>query len=168
MKKICLWLCLFACSGALFAEQENACDGLEGTGLAQCRSNQETLRQQERLERQLQLQQERQNQLDQQQRDVQQQLESMRLQNESLRKQLELEIANQPVRPVATKSTDDLGSQELKSWKADNYWFGSDYAKTQFAMRYAKQLQHERPDLTGRPLLDAISTKVNEIFGAKH
>jgi hypothetical protein len=69
---------------------------------------------------------------------------------------------------VATNSTDDSRSQDLKSWKADNPWFGSDYARTQFAMRYIKQLQQERPDLAGRELLDAVSTKVNETFGAKH
>ena len=168
MKTTYLLLCLSACSGAIFAEQTDTCAGLDGAGLTQCRSNQETLRQQERLEERLQQQQERQNQLDQQQREVQQQLESMRLQNEKLRKQLELEIANQSARPVATKSTDDSRSQDVKSWKSDNSWFGSDYAKTQFAMRYAKQLQEERPDLTGRPFLDAISTKVEETFGAKH
>jgi hypothetical protein len=31
-----------------------------------------------------------------------------------------------------------------------------------------KQLEKERPDLTGRELLDAVSTKVNETFGARH
>jgi hypothetical protein len=41
-----------------------------------------------------------------------------------------------------------------------------DYAKTEFAMRYAKQLQRERPDLVGRPLLDAVSKKVKDTFGA--
>ena len=35
-------------------------------------------------------------------------------------------------------------------------------------MRYMKQLQKERPDLAGRELLDAVSTKVDETFGAKH
>ena len=167
MKTGCLLLCLFACSGAIFAEQTDTCAGLEGTGLTQCRSNQDTLRQQERLEQRLQQQQERQIQLDQQQREVQQQLESMRLQNESLRKQLEREIANQPAHPVASNSTDPSRSQDINSWKTDNSWFGSDYARTQFAMRYAKQLQQEKPDLTGRPFLDALSTKVNEIFGEK-
>jgi hypothetical protein len=158
-----IFLCVF--SGAICAEQTDNCAGLEGTGLAQCRSNQETLRQQERLEQLLQQQQERQNELDKEQREVQQQLESMRLQNENLRKQLEREIADQPARPAAM---DASKSQEVKSWKADNPWFGSDYAKTQFATRYIKQLQKERPDLAGRELLDAVSTKVNETFVAKH
>jgi hypothetical protein len=35
-------------------------------------------------------------------------------------------------------------------------------------MRYTKQLQRERPDLSGRDLLDALSAKVNETFGARH
>lgn len=75
---------------------------------------------------------------------------------EILSKQLEHEkSANQPVQRL-----------ELKSWKADNPWFGSDYSRTQFAMRYAKQLQQERPDLAGRPFLDAISAKVTDKFGA--
>ncbi len=131
--------------------------------MAQCRSTQQTLRQQELLEQQIQQQQERQNQLDKQQREVQQQLESMRLQNESLRKQLEREMANPPSRPAADASK----NPDLKSWKADNPWFGTDYARTQFATRYIKQLQQERPDLSGRELLDALSAKVNETF-AKH
>jgi hypothetical protein len=35
-------------------------------------------------------------------------------------------------------------------------------------MRYINQLQREHPDLTGRALLDALSTKVDETFGAAH
>jgi Skp family chaperone for outer membrane proteins len=161
MKPGYLLLSLSVFSGAICAEQTDTCAGLDGAGLTQCR--------QDRLEQQLQQQQERQNQLDKQQREVQQQLDSMRLENESLRKQLEREAANRPARLAATNSKDDAAkSQDLKSWKADNPWFGSDYAKTQFATRYIKQLEHERPDLVGRELLDAVSTKVNETFGAKH
>ena len=29
----------------------------------------------------------------------------------------------------------------MKSRKSDNLWLGGDYAKTEYAMRYAKQLQ---------------------------
>ena len=92
----------------------------------------------------------------------------MRLQNESLRRQLARETMNQPARPVTTVAPAASTSQDLKNWKADNSWFGSDYARTQFAMRYMRQLQHERPDLGGRELLDALSTKVNDTFGPKH
>lgn len=174
IKPSCLLVSLAVFSGANCAEQVDSCAGLEGTNLTQCRSNQQTLRQEERLEQQLQQQQERQNQLDRQQREVQQQLESLRQQNESLRQQLERETANQAARTVATNSTDATKSQtdakksqELKSWKADNPWFGSDYGRTQFATRYIRKLQQERPDLSGRELLDALSAKVDETFPAK-
>jgi hypothetical protein len=71
----------------------------------------------------------------------------------------------QTARPITTEYSK---SADVASWKADNPWFGSDYAKTQFAMRYVKQLQKEQPDLSGRELLDALSSKVNETFAAKH
>jgi len=176
MKQACMLLCLAVCSGAICAEQTDSCAGLEGPGLTQCRSNQQTLQQQERLEQQLQQQQERQNQLDKQQREVQQQqlevqqqLESMRLQNESLRKQLERQSADQAARPVVTDAKSAAAkSAEIKSWRADNPWYGSDYTRTQFAVRYVKQLQQEHPDLAGRELLDALSAKVDQTFGATH
>jgi TolA-binding protein len=173
VKTGCLCLCLVFFSGAICAEQTDSCAGLAGSALNQCRSNEQTLRQEERLEQMLQQQQERQNQLDKQQREVQQQLESMRLQNESLRKELERETANQRTRPASADAADAAKNAEVKnaavkSWKADNPWFGSDYVKTQFAMRYVKQLQQEHPDLAGRELLDALSTKVNATFGANH
>lgn len=165
MKSHWLLLGLVGFAGAIGAEETDSCAGLDGSSLTQCRSNLQTRLQQERLEQQLQLQQERQNQLDQQQREVQQQLDSLRLQNDSLRKQLERDAA-QPVRQAATASTSPTSNSDVMSWKADNAWFGADYARTQFAMHYVKQLQKERPDLAGRPLLDALSTKVNETFGA--
>jgi hypothetical protein len=68
--------------------------------------------------------------------------------------------------PVQASATDYSKTADLKSWKSDNPWYGIDYAKTEFAMRYAKQLQRERPDLVGRPFLDAVSAKVMDKFGA--
>jgi TolA-binding protein len=174
LKRGWLLLCLSVFSTAIYAEPTEPCSGLEGADLTQCRTNQQTLRRQERLEQQLQQQQERQNALDKQQRDVQQQLETMRLENESLRKDLAREASKASARAVATNSTDSSKSvavsksADLKRWKADNAWFGSDYPRTQFAMRYLKQLEQERPELAGRELLDALSTKVNETFGAKN
>jgi TolA-binding protein len=173
MKTSCLLLGLAVFSGPICAEQTEPCAGLEGAVLTQCRTNQQTLRQEEHLEQLIQQQQERQNELDKQQREVQQQLESMRLQNESLRKELEREAANQRARPVAMDAANaaksaDSRSAEVKSWRADNPWFGSDYVKTSFAMRYIKQLQQEHPDLAGRDLLDALSMKVTQTFGAKN
>jgi TolA-binding protein len=169
MKKsfhLLLWFSV--CCAATSAEQIDSCAGLDGPALVQCRTNQQTLRQQERLEQQLQQQEDRQIQLDKQQKEVQLQLESMRLQNESLRQQLERGIAIQSARSQATDPKQPTSNADLKSWRADNPWFGTDYPKTQFAMRYLKQLQLERPDLAGRELLDALSTKVDEKFGAKH
>jgi len=158
-------------AGTICAEQADPCGGMTGFALSECRGNQQKLQeqqleqQQRELQQQLQQQQERQKQLNEQQRQIQDQLENMRVQNEILRKQLEQEkSANQEAQRPAT---DYSKSPEIKSWKSDNPWFGSDYAKTAFAMRYAKQLSQERPDLTGRAYLDAISAKVNETFGAK-
>jgi DNA repair exonuclease SbcCD ATPase subunit len=92
----------------------------------------------------------------------QQQLEDMQHQIELLGKQVEHQkSANQPATPAAAESR----RREIQNWKADNRWYGSDYIKTQFAMRYARQLQQEQPDLVGRPFLDAISAKVTDKFG---
>jgi TolA-binding protein len=167
LKPVCLLLCLGVFSGAICAETTDGCAGLDGTALTLCRSNQQTLQLQQQLEQQLQQQQERQNQLDKQQREVQQQLETMRLQNESLRKQLELEAANRPVTPAAKAVAASTRNADLKAWKAENRWYGTDYPRTQFATRYMKKLEKERPELGGRELLDAVAAKVNETFGTK-
>jgi small-conductance mechanosensitive channel len=153
----------------IYAQQADPCAGLEGVTLGQCQGNQQKLQRQQldQQQQELQKQQERQNELDEQQRQIRQQLEDMRLQNEMLRKQLVQEkSANQPAPPPAVHNskTPDLKTPELKSWKSENPWYGSDYAKTRFAMRYAKQLQQERPDLVGRPFLDAVAAKVTEQF----
>jgi TolA-binding protein len=166
MKSYLVAFFLAAIPAIAYAQQTDPCAGLAGAGLGQCRGDQQKLQQQqlEQQQQQIQQQQERQNQLAEQQRQMQQQLESMRLQNELLQKQLEHQrSANQPVRPAAT---DYSNTQETKSWKSDNPWFGTDYAKTEFAMRYAKQLQREQPDLVGRPFLDALSARVTDTFGA--
>jgi TolA-binding protein len=154
-----------------YAEQADPCAGLAAIALGQCQGNQQKLLRQQldQQQQQIQTQQERQNQLDQQQRQIQQQLENMRLQNEILHNQLDHEkSANQSAQPPATdySKSAELKTAELKSWKSDNPWYGSDYPKTQFAMRYAKQLQKDRPDLVGRPFLDAISAKVRDTFPA--
>ncbi len=75
-------------------------------------------------------------------------------------------MINRRFEPVQASTTDYSKTPELKSWKSDNPWYGADYAKTAFAMRYAKQLQREQPDLVGRPFLDALSEKVSDTFGA--
>lgn len=166
MKPYLLAMFLAVFPATIFAQQADPCAGLAGSALGQCRSDQQKL-QQRQLEQQqklLQEQQERQNQLAEQQRQMQLQLENMRVQNELLQKQLEQDkAANQTFRASAT---DYSKTPEVKSWKSENPWYGTDYAKTDFAMRYAKKLQQERPDLVGRPFLDALSAKVNDTFGA--
>jgi len=162
---------LAVCFVTTYAQQADPCAGLAGVALGECQGNQQNLLRQQldQQQQQIQTQQERQNQLDQQQRQMQQQLEKMRLQNETLRNQLDQEKStNQPAPPLTTNISKSLEfkTPELKSWKSENPWYGSDYAKTQFAMRYAKQLQQERPDLVGRPFLDAIAAKVSEKFDA--
>ncbi len=166
IKQALLTILLIACSAAIAAQSPDSCVGLTGDLLGQCRAKQQQLQQQqlEGLQRQIQEQQERQRQLDDQQRQIRDQLESMRLQNESLRQQIEREKSTNP--PALPPPTDYSKTAEAKSWRSDNPWYGSNYAKTEFAIRYAKQLEHDRPDLVGRPFLDAISAKVNETFGA--
>jgi TolA-binding protein len=167
VKQAALAIFLIVWAGAIGAQPADPCAGQVGDALSLCRNNQQRLQQQqlEQLQQQFQQQQERQKQLDEQQRQIRDQLETMRLQNEVLHQQLEHEkSANQTAPPPAT---DYSKSPESKSWRLENPWYGSNYAKTEFAMRYAKQLQKERPDLVGRPLLDAIAAKVNETFGAK-
>jgi chromosome segregation ATPase len=189
---LALWPAVF--STTLRAQQADPCAALVGSALEQCQVNQQKLqrqqlalqqqqlteqqrqleRQQQQLAQQQQQLMQQQQQLAQQQQQLQQQqerqsrlneqnqlqLEDMRHQSEILTKQLEHgKSANQPP-PAAMQHAD------LEKWKAQNPWFGSDYAKTQFAIRYAQQLQQERPDLVGLPLLDAISAKVRDKFGA--
>ena len=54
---------------------------------------------------------------------------------------------------------------EFRSWQAANPWYGMDPERTRFANEYAKQLVKEKPGLSGRPLLDAVSRKVEQTFG---
>ena len=61
---------------------------------------------------------------------------------------------------------DDNVTPEFRAWLVENPWFGADRERTEFAKNYARQLLKERPELTGRALLDAISAKVERTFGA--
>jgi DNA repair exonuclease SbcCD ATPase subunit len=190
MKWHVLGFCLAAFSATIHAQAADPCAGSVGVALGQCQDTQQKLqrqqlaqqqqqlalqqqqlaqqqqqlaqqqqqlmRQQQELQQQLQQQRDVQSQLNAQQPQDQKQLDGMQHQIESLTKQLEREkTANQPVQ-----------RQDFISWKADNPWYGSDYAKTRFAMRYIRQLQREQPDLAGRPFLDAVSAKVSDQFGS--
>ena len=190
MKWYVLVPCLAAFSATIVAQQADPCAGLVGVALGQCQDAQQKLqrqqlaqqqqqlaqqqqqlaqqqqqlaqqqqqlmRQQQELQQQLQQQRDGQNQVNAQQPQNQKQLDGMQHQIENLTKQLAREkTASQPVQ-----------RQDFTSWKTDNPWYGSDYAKTRFAMRYIKELQRERPDLAGRPFLDAVSSKVSDQFGS--
>jgi TolA-binding protein len=166
MKSYTLAFALAAFPAAICAQQADPCAQLAGLALSQCRGEQQKLLQQqlEQQQEQIRQQQERQNQLAEQQRQMLQQLENMRLQNELLQKQSEqAKSANQPAQ---ASPADYSKTPEIADWKSDNPWFGTDYARTAFAMRYAKQLQRDRPELVGRPFLDAVSEKVRSTFGA--
>jgi len=167
MKWYLLASCLAVFSVTIRAQQSDPCTAMVGSALDRCRADQQKVQQQKLTEQQQQLNQ-LQQQLAQQQQQLTQQQELLKRQQEQIAKQQaqphqDEKPANQPAAPAAT---DYSKREEVTSWKADNPWFGSDYSRTQFAMRYAKQLQRERPDLVGRPFLDAISAKVKDTFGA--
>ena len=171
-KRIDLALLLALSSAAALSEPLDPCAALTGSSLDQCRASQQAHQQEklDTLQERLQQQQQRQQELDEQQRQIQQQMQQMRLENENLRKQLESQpAASERVQTLAPNNPKSVAAKtaELRQWKAENPWYGSDYAKTEFASRYAKQLERERPDLVGRPLLDAISLKVTEAFGTQ-
>jgi hypothetical protein len=54
---------------------------------------------------------------------------------------------------------------EFRNWQLANPWYGTDEERTKFAIEYAKQLAKEKPGLSGRPLLDEVSRKVEQTFG---
>jgi septal ring factor EnvC (AmiA/AmiB activator) len=157
MKWHSLAFCLAVFSVTAFAQQSDQ-EKLQQQQLTQlqqqlAQQQQQLAQQQQQLAQQQQLFAQQQEQLKRQQEQLAQQHQQMTKQQEHPRQQ---EVLNKQVE-----------REELKSWKADNPWFGSDYAKTQFATRYARQLEKEQPDLVGRPLLDAISAKVRDKFGAR-
>ncbi|HXO65553.1 MAG TPA: hypothetical protein VN882_12740 [Steroidobacteraceae bacterium] len=157
MKWHSLAFCLAVFSVTAFAQQSDQ-EKLQQQQLTQlqqqlAQQQQQLAQQQQQLAQQQQLFAQQQEQLKRQQEQLAQQHQQMTKQQEHPRQQ---EVLNKQV-----------AREELKSWKADNPWFGSDYAKTQFATRYARQLEEEQPDLVGRPLLDAISAKVRDKFGAR-
>lgn len=171
MKSYLLALSVAACPAVIFAQQVDPCAGLAGSALVQCRGDQQKVQQQQleqqlaQQQKQLQQQQQQQSELAEQQHQMQLQMENMRLQNELLQKQLENDRS--VIQTVRTSATDKSKNQDLRTWKSENPWYGRDYAKTEYAMRYAKQLQREQPDLVGRPFLDAVSAKVGDAFGTR-
>jgi exonuclease VII large subunit len=173
MKWHVVGLCLAAFSATIRAQEADPCTGLVGVALGQCQDTQQKLQRQQLAQQQQQLAQQQQ-QLAQQQQQLAQQQQLLAQQQEQLKRQQEQlgqqhqQMTKQQEHPRQQEVLNkQVEREELKSWKADNPWFGSDYAKTQFATRYARQLEEEQPDLVGRPLLDAISAKVRDKFGAR-
>lgn len=175
MKWCGMAFCL-AVSFPISAQPTDSCAGLVGGAQDRCQVSQQQRQQQQLTQQQQQLTQ-LQQQLSQQQQQLAQQQEQLAQQQQQIAKQQEYprkyEILSQQLESEkaanhsgAPRATEYLKGAEVKRWKAENTWFGSDYPRTQFAMRYAKQLQKEQPDLVGRPLLDAISAKVTDKFGA--
>lgn len=174
-------LCLAVWSAAIHGQEADPCAGLAGAALGQCLADQQKLQRQQLAQQQQQLAQQQQQltqqlqQLTQQQQQLAQQQQRLMQQQEQLarqqqefgqqQKQQQQQVAVAVARAAEPRVSADVKRKDLESWKAENPWYGSDYARTQLAMRYAKQLQREQPDLTGRPFLDALSAKVKDTFG---
>jgi septal ring factor EnvC (AmiA/AmiB activator) len=92
------------------------------------------------------------------------QIENQKLQNELLRRKLEGDQGSGAASETRSSTSDVTRSVSFDSWHADNSWFERDRARTEFAVLYAKELRQQRPDLSGRAFLDAVSAKVKETF----
>ena len=88
------------------------------------------------------------------------QAENLRLHNEVLRH----EVARLQAAAAAPSAADLAATPGFASWQTENRWFGSDRARTEYALLYAKDLRQEQPGLTGRPFLNALSLRVREVF----
>lgn len=86
------------------------------------------------------------------------QVENLRLHNELLRQQLTR------TQSPAPSAADLAATPGFANWQTENRWFGSDRARTEYALLYAKDLRREQPELNGRPFLNALSVRVNEVF----
>jgi hypothetical protein len=88
------------------------------------------------------------------------QAENLRLHSELLRHELARVQA-----PATTPSAAELAATPgFGDWQTENRWFGSDRARTEYALLYAKDLRQQQPELNGRPLLNALSVRVREVF----
>lgn len=134
-------------SGGFIVEDSGVCAGLFGAAKGFCIGEQQALQQ---------------RQMQQQHLLQQQQIENQRLQNELLRQKLEQEAAAKQPQRISPSSY--ANHPEFLAWRAENPWFETDRAKTEFAKMYAKELRQQRPELKGRPFLDAVTARVNVAF----
>jgi hypothetical protein len=86
--------------------------------------------------------------------------ETQKLRNELLRR----ELAQAPSAAAPTTAADFATVPGFASWHAENRWFGSDRARTEYALLYAKDLRQEQPSLAGTLFLNALSARVKEVF----
>lgn len=93
-----------------------------------------------------------------------QQFDDQEVQNALLPRRSEQEPASRQA-PQQNQRGDNPLDAVMRSWRADNPWFDVDKPRIAFAVLYAKQLRQEQPNLLGRPFLDAISSRVSEVFG---
>jgi Cu/Ag efflux protein CusF len=99
----------------------------------------------------------RQTQQDLQQRTIHdQQMRNLGFPNETLRKQIERDTSMDHL------SEADLAKGVFESWQSQNPWFGSNKAKTQFAMQNAEQLRRDQPDLIGREFFNVAPALLQE------
>lgn len=88
------------------------------------------------------------------------QVENLRLHKELLR----YELASAQPAAAAPSTTELARTPGFDTRQTENRWFGSDHARTEYALLYAKDLRQEQPDLTGRPFLNALSAHVKDVF----
>ena len=116
-----------------------------------------------------------------------QQVESLRLQNEILRQQVEQNKLDRQAQqdrlikekqqqvPSTSSATPDYQklwssyfpggiTPEFRAWKSENTWFGTDRARTEFSLLYAKQLRQDKPELVGRDFFETVSNRVKKAF----
>ena len=96
---------------------------------------------------------------------MQELIRQQQLNNELLQRKLEQERMSGQPPPQQSARVDYTATPEFQTWQAENPWFGTDRARTEFAVLYAKQLRQERPDLAGRPFLDTVTAKIRATFG---
>jgi hypothetical protein len=136
--------------GSWVPRDTNSCDTIYGDGRRLCLADRYHIQQDDKAR-------EQQGSLQRAQE------ENQRLRNELLRR----ELAQTPSPSAASPTSADFASiPGFAGWHAENRWFGTDRARTEYALLYAKDLRQEQPDLAGRPFLNALSARVKEIFAS--
>ncbi|MBV9725237.1 MAG: hypothetical protein JO299_08675 [Gammaproteobacteria bacterium] len=132
--------------GSWAPHESNSCDAIYGEGRALCLADRFRIHQEQQAKDALLALQSA-------------QVENLRLHSEVLR----LQLARTQSAPSAA---DIAATPGFVNWQAENRWFGSDRARTEFALLYAKDLRQEQPELNGRSFLNALATRVNEVFAS--